>query len=322
MDPTQATPSFGVPLNTAPAAPSQTPAAQPAPQKYVEQDGKHKGVAGVARDILGTLGDFLLTKLGVGPMYAPAQRQRKLAIAQQSFNEDPLGAINQVTSIDANMGAKMREQFIDNQRIAAQNAATNKQRDSRLALAKQAQDEKTSGVAASMLGSMHDWTDEERKQKYPTMRKTVIDIAKRKGLDLSSDLPEEFDEATLDAFISGAVPVTQQRAQLLTKDRNEALEDLGKARIETTRRGQTITSNDRRRGQDITSNDRASSREVTKRGQNIASKDRAANRAVTIRGQNIRASAPRDGDVRRGKAGTPYEGKTLVRKSGRWVVQQ
>jgi hypothetical protein len=329
MDPTRVTPLFNVPfdtqVNSQPASSASqfmqkgsTPSTQ---QKYVEKDKKHTGVAGVARDIFGTLGDFLLTKLGVGPMYAPAQRQRKLAIAQEGFEQDPIGAINRVSSIDAVMGSKMREQFIDNQRIAAQNAATNEDRDARIELARKAANDKTEGIAAAMLGSMHDWDENKRKQDYPAMRAQVIANAKRKGLDLSADLPEEFDEASLDAFISGAVPVGTQQARRLTKERNEALEELGKDRISVTREGQQIVSKDKAANRAVTKELGEKRIETTKRGQDITSADRRRGQNITSadrrRGQDISASKPRDGDVRRGQ-----DGKNYVRKSGKWYPQK
>lgn len=259
---TQMTPLFGVPV-----APQATPAAAPVaaptpPQRYVERDGKHKGVAGVARDILGTLGDFLLTRLHMPAMYAPAQRDRKLAAAQANIDTDPIGAIQQVSSIDPVVGAKLRDQYIDNQRLAAANASTAEARTARLAQAQEAQNMRTRGYAASMLGSMAGWDDAKRQQFYPQMRSQVLAAANKQGLDLSSELPEQFDSTALDAFIDGAVPVGTQRAQRLTREKQVA----AAAQAATNETGR---------------NDRAAAgRAVTMRGQDIRSADSAANRAA------------------------------------------
>ena len=263
-DPTapQMTPLFGVPV--APVQPTAAPATPVAPaappQKYQEQDGKHKGVAGVARDILGTLGDFLLTRLHLPAMYAPAQRDRKLAAAQQNIDTDPIGAIQQVSSIDPVFGAKLRDQYIDNQRLAAANASTAEARTARLAQAQEAQNMRTRGYAASMLSSMANWDDAKRQQFYPQMLSQVLAAANKQGLDLSSELPEQFDSIALDAFIDGAVPVGTQRAQRLTKERIDNQDEQAGARVGATIRGQDIRSADTRRGQDIRSGDAAANR--------------------------------------------------------------
>lgn len=257
-DPTapQQTPLFGVPV--APVQPTAAPAAPP--QRYEEKDGKHRGVAGVARDILGTLGDFLLTRLHMPAMYAPAQRDRKLAAAQEGYDTDPLGAINRVTSIDPVFGAKLRDQYIDNQRLKAGQESTVEARNARLALAQEAQNQRTRGYAASMLGSMTTWDDKKREQFYPQMRAQVLAAGNKQGLDLSGELPETYDPTALDAFIDGAVPVGTQRAQRLTKERIDNQDEQAGARVGATIRGQDIRSSDTRRGQDIRSGDAAANR--------------------------------------------------------------
>lgn len=270
MDPTapQTTPLFGVPL-TPQAAPAPVAAPVATPQKYEEQDGKHKGVAGVARDILGTLGDFLLTRLHMPAMYGPAQKNRKLAAAQAGYETDPLGAINRVTSLDPVFGAKLRDQYIDNQRLAAGQESTVEARNARLANAQEAQNQRTRGYAASMLGSMASWDDAKRQQFYPQMREQVLGAGKRQGLDLSAELPETYDSTALDAFIDGAVPVGTQRAQRLTKERIDNQDEQAGARIDATVRGQDLSHQDRQSGQAITA-----------RGQDIRASTAAAGRSA------------------------------------------
>lgn len=238
-DPTEPllTPVFNVPVKPQPNAPV-TPRA---PQAYQEQSGKHKGVAGVARDILGTLGDFLLTRLRMPAMYAPAQRDRKLAAAQTNTDTDPIGAIQQVSSLDPVFGAKLRDQYIDNKRLEASQASTIEARDSRLALAQEAQNLRTRSYAASMLESMASWDDAKRKQFYPQVRQQVLSAGKRQGLDLSDDLPAEFDATTLDAFIDGAVPVGTQRAHRLTKERIDNQDNQADVRADERYRHNTRT---------------------------------------------------------------------------------
>jgi hypothetical protein len=270
-DPTapQTTPLFGVPIAAA-GAPQAAPVAAPAaPQVYREQDGKHRGVAGVARDILGTLGDFLLTRLHMPAMYAPAQKSRKLAAAEANIDTDPIGAIQQVSSLDPVFGAKLRDQYIDNQRLAATQASTTEARNARLAQAQEGVNLRTRGYAASMLGSMATWDDAKRQQFYPQMRDQVINAGKRQGLDLSGELPEKFDPTALDAFIDGAVPVGTQRAQRLTKERIDNQDEQAGARVAATERGQDLSHADRQSGQAITA-----------RGQDIRASTAAAGRSA------------------------------------------
>lgn len=204
-----------------PAAAQRVQAAAPAQEhRYVERSGKHKGIAGVARDILGTLGDFLLTRLHMPAMYGPSQQQRKLEAAWQGHDEDPMAAIDRVTDVDFNTGNKLRDQYIDNKRQQALVDSTAETRAARVALATEALNSKIRMYGASMLGSMSNWSEDKRKQFYPQMREQVINAGKRQGLDLSGELPEDYDPVKLDAFIDAAVPVGTQRAQRLTGQRD------------------------------------------------------------------------------------------------------
>lgn len=220
-DPTapQTTPLFGVPLNGQPAAPTVTPVA---PKKYQEQDGKHRGVAGVARDILGTLGDFLLTRLHMPAMYAPAQKARKLAAAQANIDTDPVGSIQQVSSIDPVFGAKLRDQYIDNSRLAASQASTAEARDARLAQAAALQSEKNRNTSASYLGSLVGVPEKDRATNYAAIRSRLLSRYGTSDPQLANDLPQTYDPVSVDAFIDGAVPVGTQRSQRLQKDRDAA----------------------------------------------------------------------------------------------------
>lgn len=322
-DPT-VTPLFGVPIAPQNAAPvnspsgtvipagSATPTPAPRETEYVERDGKHRGVAGVARDILGFLGDFLLTRLRMPAMYGPAQQQRKLEAAMEGFDQDPLSAIARVTDVDYAAGSRLRDQFIDNQRQAATQASTAEAREARIQIANTAAADRTRSRVGAMLGTMGTWDDTRRQTNYPQMRQQALNYAKANGLDLSTELPETFDSVALDAFIDGAVPVGTQRAQRLTAERNEILADQGQQRIDETvtgRQERTVTT---RRGQDIRSSD-------TRRGQDIRSGD-------TRRGQDIRRDTPRGG--RRAPPSVPQEGerrtiggRTFVWRNGRAVAE-
>lgn len=292
------------------------------PQTYHEQNGKHTGIAGVARDILGTLGDFLLTRLHMPAMYGPAQHDRKLEAAMQNIDSDPVGSIQQVTSIEPAVGIKLRDQYIDNMRQQAGREATKEARDARVAQAQALQDDRTRGRVGAMLGTMSNWDDAKRNQNYGAMRQQALQYAKANGLDLDKELPTGYDSVALDSFIDGSVPVGTQRAQRLTKERIDNQDEQAGARITATERGQDLTHEDRqasnattRRGQDIGSADRAAGRGVTIRGQDIGHADRVRGQDIrsdtTRRGQDMRAHPPQEGERR------VINGKTWIWKNGR-----
>lgn len=214
---------FGVPLSQSnapiPASPNTVMPSAPAlpsggpPQRYVEQDGKHRGGAGIARDIFGTLGDFLLTKLGLPPMYAEAQHKRRLAAAQANFDTDPLGSIQQVTSIDPVFGAKLRDQYIDNTRLAATQASTQEARQARLQLLEQAAADKRRLTSLSALNTITSAKEEEKASQYKALRERII----LQNPEMEKELPETFDPNAVDTLLNSGVPLGLQRGQMLTK---------------------------------------------------------------------------------------------------------
>ena len=319
---------FGIPL------PAGTPPIAPTPEEraaneaanvdpgrllpnstahYEERDGKHRGVAGTARDILGFLGDFLLTRLHMPAMYGPAQQRRKLALAQDGFGTTPQAtadAINRVADIDPQAALKMRDQYIDNQRLAAAQASTAESRDARLAAAKALQDDRTRSRAAAMLGTMATWDDNRRATNYGALRDQAIRYGQANGLDLSNELPTTFDPIQLDSFIDGAVPVGTQRSQRLTRERMDQQQSQFEQRDATTRRGQDITSGDRRRGQDVTARGQDIRSADTRRGQDITSADRRTGQQE--RGRHNRAMEARPGRF------TPDPNKIYVQNGRRF----
>jgi hypothetical protein len=299
-DPTapQTTPLFGVPRNGQPAPAGATPVA---PKQYEEQDGKHRGVAGVARDILGTLGDFLLTRLHMPAVYAPAQKARKLAAAQANIDTDPVDSIQQVSSIDPVFGAKLRDQYIDNSRLAASQASTAEARDARLAQAAQLQNEKNRNTSASYLGSLVGVPEADRANNYAAIRQRLLSRYGTSDPQLTNDLPETYDPVAVDSFIDGAVPVGTQRSQ----------------RLQATRDAATDADRDSARGERIRHN-------TVTEGQGDAriaiSRDRAASagRPRPARATNVQSYTGEDGyKYTQRSDGTTVKSPTRVRPTGR-----
>lgn len=257
----QVSPLFGIPTQSvSDLVPDDINAIANSAPAQAQQSGQPKK-HGAIHNILSTLGDFLLESTGIGDVI----KKRRLNEAMQGFDQDPNGTITKVSGIDYAVGSKLRDQFIDNQRLAANNASTAEARSARLEQAQVAINDRTRNRAGALLGSMTQWTPDKRAANYPAMRDQVLKYGAANGLDLSSELPETYNPDVLDSFIDSAVPVGTQRTQRLTEIKNANTKELGEKRIATTVRGQ-----------DIVSSDKAASRAVTARGQDMSSARAAA----------------------------------------------
>ncbi len=278
-DPTaqQNTPLFGVPATTTPTA---TPISAP-----VENTGAGTGPAplpeprkpkrhGFLDDALGFLGDFLLSRLRLGTPYRDAKKNEQLQIASEGFDQNPDEGFKRMAAVDFGAATKYRDQYIDNNRLAAQNASTAEARDSRIALAREAQIGKNRGIAASYFGSLIGVPEADRANVYTGLRSKMLSAYGNSDPELANLLPETYDPIAVDAFLDSAVPVGMQRNQRLTRDRLDQQQDQFEQQDATTRRGQDIGSTDRRRGQDVTVRGQDVRSSDTRRGQDIGSADR------------------------------------------------
>lgn len=192
---------------------------------YVEQSGKHKGVAGVARDILGTLGDFLLTRLHMPAMYGPGQQDRKLTAAMQGFNDDPMAAIDRVADVDPDKAIKLRDQWNDNQRLQAQLQSTDELRKSREASLADAMRTKSLGRVAGYMNRIGELAPEKRPAAYAAARNLWSHSSALTGdpealKQFNEEYPENYDEDMLTSSVGQYVPVATQWNQRLTATRD------------------------------------------------------------------------------------------------------
>lgn len=341
--PQNTTPLFNVPISTgrenAPAAVDFSSIPQTdVPQR--RRQGRHDGIQGVARDILGTLGDFLLTRLHMPAMYAPAQHQRRLSEAFQGHEQDMAGAIDRVSDIDFAQGQRLREQNVDNQRLAATQASTAEAREARLQLQRDAANQRTHGVVAGLLNTLTGMSDEERRRSYPMIRDRARAAASQRGLTLTSDeVPDNYDPIVLDAYLNSNIPIGTQRQQLMTSKRNEVSADQGQQRIEQgndrnaeTRRNHDISDANNDANRASRDSNAAANRETREsiarrsdrtRRDIAGQRDRTANRGLDVRqrGQEINPRGravpriPREGETRR------VNGRIYVIRNGRPVPQ-
>lgn len=269
----------------------------------IPQGMRHKGrgVGGVATDILGYLGDFLLTKLGMPAQYGPARQQKKLKEAYTGFESDPIGAINRVTDVDFATGTKLREQFIDNARLAASQASTAEARDARLAQAAALQNEKNRNTSASYLGSLVGVPKADRATNYAAIRQRLLSRYGTSDPQLATDLPETYDPVAVDSFIDGAVPVGTQRSQ----------------RLQATRDAATDADRDADRGERVRHNT-VTERQGDARIGISAQRAAAAGRPRPARATNVQSYTGEDGyRYTQRSDGTTVKSPTRVRPTGR-----
>ena len=205
---------------------------------FKETSGKHKGIAGVARNVLGTLGDFLLKNIGFDPMYAPAQERRRLNEAWQGHAEDPVAAIDRITSINFKEGTRLANEYADNARQDAANAVTAQDRAAALAKAAAAEQTKSNSISLNMLNTVFGTDEGKRPANYDAVKALI----KTQNPDLV--LPDTYDETALKAIIAGEVPV---KDQMRIENQDEQAEE----RVQTTQRGQDIRDKRAAVGQSI-----------------------------------------------------------------------
>lgn len=313
-------PIFGIPLGgAAPAARQVATEMATQPDGYVETDPRHTGVAGVARDIFGTLGDFLLTRLRMPAMYGPAQQRRREASATADFDSDPLAAIRRLESINPEAGRELRNQYLDNQRLEATRESTTEARDARLALQREMQSERNRNTAASMLGALARVPEQDRAANYSRARQAIIGRYGRADPQLSQDLPEEYDSVVVDAFIDGAVPMGTQRAQRLTADRVEETGRSNRERetISAERLRETERSNKAREALSAERNRSRGSGRAAPRVTNVQTYTDENNRRVTVRSDGTVITSP----TRVRQTGRPADGTRRVVNGVAYVIR-
>lgn len=244
---------------------------------------RHSGIAGVARDILGGLGDFLLSRLHMPTMYGDSQKQSQFnyAFDQGGNSADPtqqMNGVNEVQKVDFATGAKLRDQLIDNQRLDVAQQGTAESRDARIAAQAEIRRKDVKDRAASYFNSLAgDPKDVE--SGYANGRalwgnSTAVKNDPQLQADLNDLYPAEYNPNKIASSISASVPVATQWAQHLTDKRIDNQDEQA---------GATLGEN--KRNHDLQHKDRVSQQGVTLTGQQIVSGDKAASREVTLKGQ-------------------------------------
>lgn len=217
---TQSAPSAPSPGQTPPIAPP--PGGNEYPEIVVQNDPlpKSKYKTGIIQgflrpgstggNILGALGDAFLTQAGHAPRYAPRLQQLREAEALENFGSDPAQAAALMTQVNPDASLKMYSEIGDERRAEAENARreAENERASALQAAKLRQAEQEYGEtidarAIAMLGNANAKT-------YPAIRQRALDYFKKHNRQPPFELPETFDEASVQAIRMSQVPVGKQ----------------------------------------------------------------------------------------------------------------
>ncbi|TXH13746.1 MAG: hypothetical protein E6R03_10765 [Hyphomicrobiaceae bacterium] len=197
------------------ATPDQIKAGKP-----LEGLPAHKGLFGVKgtlRNVIGMLGDALLTGSGMKPIYAPIRQRENLSDAMTAYASNPLEAINRVMAVDPEYGRQLyndwqtqNAKFDQIEAIKADHAQTGLNRRAQLI-------EKFAIRLGQMLNGA----------KTPEQRNAAIQLAGRQAavMNLSlEDLGITDGDLTPDeaqAFVAGATSVNQQNTLPLREQQVE-----------------------------------------------------------------------------------------------------
>jgi hypothetical protein len=177
------------------------------------------GIKGTFRDILGTLGDAFLMQQGIDPMYRGERKQEEMGDAFQGFEDNPMAAIKRIGGVDAGVGQKYYNSYLDSQ----DRGKTLEQ--------KRADDSfKQEGLFATRLGGVFGAANEKT---YPAM---LANAKKRAGAlgfgHVLEGLPETYDKAAVSGWVRGTM---EPKDQAFNDYRKERLDDFDATREEQVR---------------------------------------------------------------------------------------
>lgn len=270
----QVTPVFNVPTSAPAASSVVAPVATPAK--------KHSGFD----NVLGFLGDFLLSRLNMGTPYHDARQNEKINQARLLDAQDPSQTYSTLGNLDPALAAKLQGQAVDDKRQAQTAQALADLRKQQEDLKAQANRKSYLDRAASMMQlGMGQAKPGKEEETYSTMRQLRLH-----SQELMSDpvlqeqfnnrYPEIWDPVVVSSSIGESVPVQAQWQQRLMKEQIDNQDAQAGDRIATTERGQ-----------DLDHQDRVSGQGVTMRGQNIRSSGSAAHRDAANRKTAARIAA-------------------------------
>jgi hypothetical protein len=247
------TPLFGVPMDGGaqsydgvdPSRPDQvTP---PTPPGIT--GSHHSGF----QNVLGFLGDFLLSRMQMGTPYHDARQNEKLNAARIADEQSGDTTYARTGALNPAWAAQLQNRTLDNNRANASLAATAEMRKQREDDQREKVREGARNMAASYINGLDPKSPtfpEEYKLARTRLLTSSASIRADKDLveELSNLYPEDANPNMIHAALAGRVPIAKQWDQAITEKRDANTAQLGKDRLGVTVRGQDLTHNDRQAG--------------------------------------------------------------------------
>lgn len=207
----------------------------------LDEDVTVQGWKPKKRTFLGFLGDVASIHGGGRAVFAEAKQRENMQRALEGWQVDPEGTLTKLRKVNPELAFRLENQYKDNQR--AEGIAKRQEEVARFAM-----EEKVRNRVAAALAATRN-----NPNAYGPMRERMLRYANRYGVDLSADLPEQYDEGAIEALRYGGMTVDQQFDNERTERyQNERLEDfdasreqqgaLGRARVNATLENQRVRS--------------------------------------------------------------------------------
>jgi hypothetical protein len=178
---------------------------------------KHSGFD----NVLGFLGDFLMSRLKMGTPYHDARENEKINAARLMDEQDPSGQYANLGNINAPLAIKLRENNTDNLRLQAAQDSTREIRDARLAAQKEAIRKGVTERAANYFNGLDPKSPTFEKDRLAGRAMWGQSATVRNDPELSQSLeelfPETYNPNQYRASIASTVPVSKQWAQDLAE---------------------------------------------------------------------------------------------------------
>ena len=179
--------------------------AQDAAAKAPQRQGMFH-TKGTLRDILGTLGDAFLVQSGNKQIYRPQREKEKLADAMVGITDNPMAAIERVSNVDAEAGAKLFDNWQQNQIRQQQQQSLEASRRSNVEVDKQKRTQDFGNYAARVLSGAKSPAAQEAAMRLLTKRSAAL------GIDLSDiGIEPDMSPEEIAALASGDMTVQQQQ---------------------------------------------------------------------------------------------------------------
>jgi len=217
------TPLFGVPMDG--GAQSFDGVSPTAPQSAMPSAGpkKHSGFD----NVLGFLGDFLLSRLKMGTPYHDAREREKLNQARLMDEQDPAGNYANLGALNPEYATRLQNINADNRRSDASFASTAEMRQARIEQQRELRRKEIRNRAASAFNGL-DPNAPTFKEDYARTRSLFDESATLAGdsefiKELHNLYPEDANLNIVHSSIASTIPAAKQWDQAITKERNAAI---------------------------------------------------------------------------------------------------